>query len=521
MDNKLTFKIKYDDQLCRYLNITSDTSNQCCSGNFFQFLKSIGITKLPYNITIEELIKQKIFVPNLYTTSEIKTKNFTNTTDINTQLVLYLLNKKEKSTFFHPFDKKQLLHEVVSFNHFEISENLNDIKNKDNCEIYLPYWSGYILLEVIENLYNIEKFLNKEDGIPRFLTSLNDNNNYWNIHYKESFNRVSLYKTFVNIYKQCATTKTKSLSLQELANELSTFSNTTIDILEKDMELLLILYKKWLHKNKTTLFDNALMELKKDIYYLLIWLIGLKGDEKYYFNKWYEATEPTPWINLEDVIDFEIFELEREFINTAPKYLENNDISILNKKNLDVEIFFNRLYDIDGFDIWLRAFYKAHKTYQNKEPIKFNQLNIIDYILVFSIRTELLVRNIFNMEKDDLKNIISIALETKENMKNKFHAEYDNTKLSHKPPNLYEKINKMLSTKLNKEEIFFLKEILKFIISRNYFAHHSYLDEDFNNNINSISEKTLKSCLYTIYYLEKINSSKTPSIQMCRFKNIV
>lgn len=278
------------------------------------------------------------------------------------------------------------------------------------------------------------------------------------------------------------------------------------------MELLLILYKNWLHKNKTTLFDNALMELKKDIYYLLEWLIGLKGDEKYYFNKWYESTEPKPWINLKDVINFEIFELEREFINMAPKYLENNDISILNKKNLDVKIFFKRLYDIDGFDIWLRAFYKAHKTYQNKEPIKFNQLNIIDYLLVFSIRTELLVRNIFNMEEDDLKDIISIALETKENMKNKFREEYQNTKLCSKPDNLYKKINEMQSKKLKKEEIFFLKEILKFIISRNYFAHHSYLDENFNNNTNSISEETLKSCLYTIYYLEKINSSKIPSI---------
>lgn len=498
------------DCYCRYLNVTKETNlYKCCNGNFFEFIKSLGIEKLPYDIKINDLIDKDIIKPNLYTSSVLKIKNSKNITDITTQLFIYFF-MKEKRQYHHPFDNKLLLPNVIAHNELSINKNLNNIKSKEIYETYLPYWIAFVIIDVIEKYYNIEYFLNKEDGIKKISSEILENNKYWDINYKDTFNRISYYKTFISIYKS-SKNQIRGYSSKELAEIMCNISDATKDILEDDMEKMLTLYKDWVLRDKTNLLNPSLKVLKKDILFLLEWLIGLNNDMEYYFTKkWFEPTEPRRWINLIDVIDFEIFRLEKDFKIYINSYINNSQIKEIQKEGtFNVDDLYIALENIEGFNIWIRAFSKLHNASTNKNNINFEQKSLIDYVLIFTIRTELLIRNLYkkyNKEPDidDFKCVIKKIFFLNNNLKNKFNEEYAKTKIYDKPTFLYQKIESINSKQLNKKDLFFLKEILKFITARNYFAHHSYLDNNFNGNIDKLAGNTLEACLFSVYFINSL-----------------
>ena len=122
-------------------------------------------------------------------------------------------------------------------------------------------------------------------------------------------------------------------------------------------------------------------------------------------------------------------------------------------------------------------------------------------LIILTIRTEILLRSLFSIttgENDpvDLKDLIketSALSSVDEDIKIVLEAVcgLDNWQLTHlreKPEHIFEEIeNCSFDRQWSEERRFSFKSILKFVASRNYFAHHSYKDTGLNCQISNLS----------------------------------
>lgn len=80
------------------------------------------------------------------------------------------------------------------------------------------------------------------------------------------------------------------------------------------------------------------------------------------------------------------------------------------------------------------------------------------------------------------------------------------TKLNSKPNDIFENIDRCSVGKAWSPSMkYSFAQLLKFVTSRNYFAHHSYKDDELNLSVNTLPREVLTSCLYSVLYLASLS----------------
>lgn len=421
----------------------------------------------------------------------------------------------------HPYDAEPLNIEFVKRFEANIPNKLRVIRMAEYrsfipFEAYFAYWRGYALVDALTGYLDIDWFLSEKRGVAELIKRISSVNDIWNQKYKSLFQRLSLYRTAMSVIKSRHSKCT--LTYRQISDFLLGFSGSAAESLEGDLEQLLILFNNWqdeIDRNGRIHLARALELLKQDIYFLFEWLcIATDQDENYYLDKWsYGDRQPREWAQLNDIIAYEEFDLRKIFLRFMKFYCE--DIKVFGYAD-NLELTYANLSEIDSFAPWIRSFSGMHKSINHKFIIDFKQPRIIDFLIVMTIRTEIVIRDMYihRLEKKDspdnlfdvLKGIAG-ALKDKKRAKvlESLHNDKAKTKLNDKPENIFINIEAIKQKDgWNEEMMCFYKQILKFVTSRNYFAHHSYKDESINSSQSSIAADVLKSCIQSLVFLDSV-----------------
>ena len=172
----------------------------------------------------------------------------------------------------------------------------------------------------------------------------------------------------------------------------------------------------------------------------------------------------------------------------------------------------------ESFWPWIRAFTDLHGSLNPGVPISFRQVRVLDYLLVITVRTEVLIRSIFRtsfVEEDqrDFRLVFNQfsqrfpessperrVLGTVADQENWKHTE-----LSGKPDDIFGNIDTLVPKQnWSKSMHHIFTSILRFVTARNYFVHHSFKDESLNNQVSDLARKVLMSCVETAVYIDSI-----------------
>lgn len=498
---------------------------------------SLIIKQLPYKVTIEELIVNKAIAPSLFIKfPEHYFENWKNFSSYPNQYQTEQTEEQEKANFhnviistfgefkiedlLHPYDLEKLQKNFVENFKVDIPEKLERYEHSNSSSFikfkaYFNYWIGYIFVEALDGYENIETFLSPSDGktvlFERFILVQKK----WE-KYSDIFERLSFYKTATNILHLWEPPDI-AITFGDISEYFINKLGCSLVQLETDLEKLLILFKNWKQRLSLgeSIYKLPIDQLRRDIYFLFEWICSSsdKG-ESLYFDKWsYTGLNSQSWAELCEVIEYEEFELEKAFTFYAPSYSKN-----LSEKGIIVDFLevYKRLSTFDGFWPWIRSFKDLHNNINSSGVIKFQQSRVLDYLIIITIRTEILIRSVYRKvtnsdDPKDLSNLFGLlsdqfpedsdarrmfgTIADKENWKL--------TELSSKPNDIFHEIEEVKNKKnWNKTMLHCFKTILRFIVSRNYFAHHSYIDEEINSNISLVANKVIVSCVESAIVLD-------------------
>ncbi len=521
-----------DEVSCRYLNIDLPLSLRSPSytGKFGQQLKKIGIEKLPFGITLSDLILCGALVPSLYVVLPKEYfeswKNFPECppqTDYDEvgQVGMYACQPMPQQAtnlhdLLHPYDDGELKSSFKEKFLSEIPESFSICDHPSGAkyipaETYLPYWQVYTLAGNFHKYRHAESFLSAEVGRDACVELIKSATKSFILKYGDTFDRVSWYKTIVAGATFCNLSVTSG-QLLELAKN---YTRVTIDLLEGDLQLLLELDANWnsnFKKYGCTVLENARASLSKDIYliYDQLRLLGIPASRVFdNFTPDYSSPFYTP---LHDVLQSEGYGFKKSFISLGSHYCVN-----FNKWGYNcTEEVFDSLIQISAFDSWIRAFHDLHESINahNNPPVSFRQNRIVDALIVMSVRTEIVLREMFRAELSEKSDapIESFLKAIKKNLVDEkqrvIDAVYsgDNskfTKLHDRPSDIFIRIDSIDFSKWSKEDKLFFRAIMKFITARNYFAHHAYKDNELNIQTSTLSNQILESLLATLLFFQK------------------
>ncbi|TKG27811.1 hypothetical protein FCV87_10245 [Vibrio breoganii] len=280
------------------------------------------------------------------------------------------------------------------------------------------------------------------------------------------------------------------------------------------MQLLLDIYFKWSSeyvRTDNSAYKKALKNLKKDIYYLYSWLsgVGMTFDEV--IERWSDEHSGEC---IKSVLDYETFKLTESFTRFASSYSR----SIPSPKTRSIadlypipEVY-SQLKVLDSFKPWNRSFYDLHQSINRKGKVNLSQPRILDNLLIITIRTEIVVREVCSSctdsrEPDDLKKVF-LALsnidsgEPRSKVLQAVANDFDKTLLKGRPDDLFESICRSpIGKNWSIEQKYFYEKLLMFITARNYFAHHSYKDTELDDHTNTVCRDVLLACLHSLLYL--------------------
>lgn len=530
------------DLYSRYLNVglyrdtplAIGSSAKVCHGWFGQYLKDrLEIQRIPYGLSIEDMIVKRALIPDLFV--ELPSEYFllSEDSEMSEALKHADYHRVEISTqgdwslesLLHPYDGERERDFVDRFSK-KIPRTLKKEKHPNGdafraYEAYFSYWKSYVFVEALDGYDNIDEFLSWKTGREILISRFTDVSQQWEENYKNVFTRLSFYRTAKTILTLWEAPRI-SITYQELSEFIQKVTDCNSELLEQDMEKLLILFGDWKKRQKEgrRYYPQAIELLRQDIYLLLEWLCTLnRKPQKVYFEKWSYDIEPHDiWVQLKEVISYEEFELERRFIRNVPIYTE-----ILKTEGYitDVENVYARLAEHESFWPWIRAFSDLHDQLKHtspKRPLIFKQSRVLDHLLVFAIRTEILIREFFRTatqleENRDLRlvfNQFSIKLPEKSRERSILCAVVDKktwrqTELSGKPDEIFGNIDRIpQKKKWNKSQHHIFLSILRFVTARNYFAHHSFKDGTLNNQVEDLPGQILVSCLKSVIYMDYI-----------------
>lgn len=303
---------------------------------------------------------------------------------------------------------------------------------------------------------------------------------------------VSHYRSFRDALSWNANRELK----REGAKQLASNFNIRADSLELAIkDKLLVLAQSWLWANERycvwTL--RAWPHLQADIVTAIEWLCYLSGNSfTYYLDLWtcldtQQRSEP----ELHKILPFEFFGAKQYFLQYAPKYLSIYERFQLPNGNQLKELVSNLQVHNYPFGGFLRAFHQLHdQLVYNPKPkgsLDFRDLRPLDYYSLLAIRVEGCLR--YELEQmNDLGNaeglqqyIIKLAINkgVSERVISGIREKASEYTLLHSiPENPIAKIIDISFRSWSKKDTFLLKAFLCCLLARNYFAHHTYLDNE-------------------------------------------
>lgn len=530
------------DYYLSYLNINAHnySSSNFCDGKFLSFMKeNFNITKLPYGIKLVDLIISGAKTDELFVKLPVeyfnKWKNYPvlgfNEEDSNSEttsnakffnLKMLPIESSNLNDFLHPYDtvlKTPFLNRYKSEHPFalEVKEHANGRKFRP-YESYLAYWRSYVIFETVQNCKFIDRYLDSERGIAFFKKTFFCLNEFWVKNYSDTFNRIALYKSFMTRIRLA--NNTECFTGGEISEFILSHCKSSILDLQSDMTLLLKIHSTWKRKYNTstiTSYVQAIELLKKDIYYLFEWLCYTGMSETEVIEKWSYSEndrEMREWSELKGVLDFEELKFSSSFIKYVPHYSKSLEHQIPSCRYTQI---YDYLKSFGSFSPWIRGFYDLHKSINNKTHIQLIQSRVIDNLLLISIRTEIVIREIFSSisnepSPDDLRTIFLglpkfIQDDISSSVFNRIsdNANWKLTKLNERSEDIFSKLSSCNTGKnWSNEQKYFFEQIFKFITSRNYFAHHYYKDEELNDQVNSLARDVLVSCLNSLLYISAL-----------------
>lgn len=538
-DFKEIRKIKYSSSevYCRYLNIDLPLlpRSSAYNGRFGAELKNIGMEKFPYGIHPSELVSRGILKPALYV--ELPKEYFKNWKnfpecprnggeDIASTAGMYKLELlpqtyKELRDFIHPYDG-ELQQTFVQKYRAEVPAHFLEHQHS-NCskyiaaEVYLPYWHTYALADSFYSYRHAAILLSAQDGKERVLKIIGHSAKRFCDKYATTFDRISWYKTIVTglQFNESSYTHGDIFSLAQ------GYSEVTADVLKQDLNLLLELDAEWANQIKQhgcLVLHNARKNLSKDIYLIYEQLRLLGVTAKTIFEVFQPSDRNTGMTPLHEVLDAEYYIFRQSFVTYGNFYCAG-----IKKWGYECsDTVFDALVQISGFDAWMRSFHDLHHTLndQNSQAATFKQGRIVDALIVMSVRTEIVLREMFRPILQDqsdeaifvfLKKVVD-RLPDKEKvvLKTCCNEIAQRTKLNEKPQDIFVEIDSLNPNNWSKEKVHFLHVILKFITARNYFAHHAYKDDDLNYGTSMLASEVLQSLLATLLFFQKASAIAFP-----------
>ncbi|MGI2022263.1 hypothetical protein [Shewanella glacialipiscicola] len=539
MHRNITYR--EDDYYLSYLNISlhNQSPMRLCGGRLASYLENkFGIKKLPYNIKLIDLIldtdnTDELFVelPKEYFLGwdsypclgeEVKesSSDFVKNSAYHN---IYIISHNDSGflDFLHPYESSlnESFRERYKTNHpvsLTICEHPNGHEFRP-YESYMAYWRAYVIFEVVQNCKFIERYLNKVDGFDFLKRNYNQVNKLWVDIYSSSFNRLALFRSFMTRVK--LSENTIQCTCGEISNFLLHHCNSSILDLKSDMTTLLKIHHEWENKFKISdlaTYESALNLLKIDIYFLFEWLCYAGMKENEIIDTWaYKDRQMQNWSQLKDVLDFEEIKFIESFKQYVPFYSENIKDWL---SGCELSKIYDYLKSLNSFSPWIRGFYDLHELINTKGEIQLVQPRVIDNLLVLSIRTEITIREIYSslsgtQEPDLLRKLFQDLPELVGDSKSTtvFKAVSDKnnwalTELRERPEDIFAKVDACNVGKTwSKDQKYFFKQLLKFVTSRNYFAHHSYKDGDLNNHITELCRNVFVSCLHSVLYITALS----------------
>ena len=548
------------DIYSRYLNVSlyrdkphsTGSFAKICNGHFGQYLKDrLEIQRIPYGLSIADMIVERALIPDLFVRlpSEyfLSWKNFPGTGDFEIPEELesaayhsvYISTQGNWSleSLLHPYDE-ELRSDFVDRFSGEVPRTLKKQEHPNGdyfrpCEAYFSYWKSYIFVEALDGYEHIDKFLSWKTGREILISRFTDVSQQWEENYKDVFTRLSFYrtaKTILTLWKD----PRPSTTYKELSEFIQKVTDCNPELLEQDMEKLLILFGHWEKRQKEggRYYLQAIELLRQDIYFLLEWLCTLTGKPReVYFEKWsYNIGPHDIWIQLKEVISYEEFELESRFMIYAPDYAET-----LKKEGYltNAQDIYTRLAKHESFWPWIRAFSDLHDERghtSSSKPLVFRQPRVLDHLLVFAIRTEILIREFFRTanqseEGRELRLVFNeFSKKLPDGSKERSilgtisdKSTWKKTELSGKPEEIFENIDRIpRKKKWNKSQHHIFLSILRFVATRNYFAHHFYVDKALSNIADELTGKIVDSCLESVIYMDSVVQKIISKYQMSK-----
>lgn len=540
MHRNITYS-EADYHLC-YLNISlyNDTAMRLCGGRFGSYVeKNFGIKRLPYDIKLVDLIlngknTDDLFVelpkdyfldwssyPTLSNRVKESSSDFVKNA-VHHYIDIISHNDLSLLDFIHPYESSlnENFRQKYKADHpdsFPVYKHTNG-HGFSTYESYMAYWRAYVLFEAVQNCKFIERYLNKDDGIKYFKESFNSINSLWFDRYSSTFNRLALYKSFVTRFQMSR--DFIGCTYGEVSDFILGRCNSSIVDLQADMKVLLEIHSDWRGKLNTlglADYKSALNLLKRDIYFMFEWLCSAGMSEQEIIDTWsYQNRRMQSWSQLKDVLDFEEIKFLDTFKRYVPYYSENIKDWMF---HVNMTAIYNYLESLSSFGPWIRGFYDLHALINKRVDVKLVQPRIIDNLLVLSIRTEIVIREVYSSlfgerEPDDLQQVFlgfsKLIGDGKSACVFKTVSDKTNwrlTMLRERPEDIFEKVDSCsVGRNWSKEQRYFFKQILKFVTSRNYFAHHYYKDCELNNHVNELCRNVLVSCLHSVLYITSLSS---------------
>lgn len=527
-------KIRYNkaDIYCRYLNINLPLSsgNSKSSGRFGDFLKEIGIKKFPYNINMAGLVFQKIIKPALYVELAVAYfkdwKNFPKCprqSDSRPRFIesgcynLKILpqNIEHLDDLVHPYDgswKDSFTKKYqAEFANIPETHHHRNGSKYIAAEAYLSYWQAYALADSFYLYRHVDRLLSKQDGMERVLELIKNKVDQFSEKYAATFDRVSWYKTIATAWWFSKIDCTSG----ELLELTQKYTHLTVDELKQDLHRLLALDAAWLaqiNNHGCIVLQDTRNSLAQDIYWIyeLLRLMECSADSLFVeFQPQGRMGGETP---LYMVLDNEDYIFQNSFIGYGDSYcteIKQWDYTCTNS-------IFDDLFQIAGFAAWIRAFHDLHRSLNNKnfQKVTFKQDRIVDALIVMSVRTEIVLREMFrpSLESQSDEQIVKFLKkikgclpdeESKKILETGCNEVGRLTKLNQRPEDIFSKIEEFKPNNWSEKKIYFLHAILKFITARNYFAHHAYKDDELNIQTSELAAEILKSLFATLLFFNK------------------
>jgi len=526
------------DISCRYLGISLCHSywSGVCAGSFGYYLKDkFAIEKLPYDIKLSELILKGALTPELFV--KLPASFFKKWSNFPEHPASWKGDETEEEAaagyfdihhfppkilslndLLHPYDCSPLKQRFVDKFKAEVPQKFKAVRKPDRqgfipFEAYFAYWNGYILSDALSGNLDIERFLPKRCGTAMLVSTISSVSKEWNKSYRDTFHRLSMYRTAISVVH--SRNSKSDLTCGNIGEYVLESSASTIEQLENDLRILLVLFSRW--KNQIDHYGRwslikSLELLRQDIYHLHEWLCSVTGlGEAHYFDKWsYDHFRTDDWEPLKDVLEYEEFDLQKTFLRSIEFYCK--EIKEFGYAT-DLDNIYARLYELNSFGPWIRSFCELHKSINKSGLMLFEQPRILDYLIVMTIRTEIVIRSVYRklIGKADPYDLIKVFSGLSAFLKNNkaikvlssLHTDWVVTNLNDRPENIFSKIDSITpKQKWSKDMTHFYRQILKFVTARNYFAHHSYKDDEINMRKGDISADVLKACVQSIIFID-------------------